>query len=416
MGILGHTTIMKMYIESWGLCDCDKYMGKNKVICIKRQCKQIWKMIVSMFSLIGLLVAIDEAFRIFFNYEGFFLIYKKYPIQILLVLAIIAIWKNWDRLCYKVKISGSSDVSITLKMCNIFKNAGAVIIPTNSTFDTLMDDDFISEGSVQGQYQLKYFKNRFTELDRLIKQGLIEQDYITINDGRTTNKKRYPIGTLSKVSEGRKRAYFLVNSNINKHGIPENVDISDIASALVKLWDELNVIGNKEDYSIPLLGTGKVGVKNASRDDVIKLIVTSFLAATREHKITENLNICIHPSDFEKIHWDDLCEYIKYQCSFAYVGKTSEIVGRSEEAPMEVAFSNGDDNYEFSELDKELYDSDYYSEKIIELLKGNQLKISDIAIISGRSMNATRVAVKELIDKGLIQEIGDGMDKKYTVK
>lgn len=38
-------------------------------------------------------------------------------------------------------------------------------------------------------------------------------------------------------------------------------------------------------------------------------------------KVTEDLIICIHPSDFaeKNLHWDDLCDYLRYTCKYQYV-------------------------------------------------------------------------------------------------
>ena len=54
-----------------------------------------------------------------------------------------------------VRITDSPDVTISLQICDALKTKDAVIIPTNTTFDTKMDDEFISAGSIQGQYQLR---------------------------------------------------------------------------------------------------------------------------------------------------------------------------------------------------------------------------------------------------------------------
>lgn len=143
----------------------------------------------------------------------------------------------------------------------------------------------------------------------MIAKSLKGKEHIKLT-GRTTNLNQYPIGTVARISYGRKRAYFLAEADINEEGIPINTDASNIVLALVSLWDYLIEHGNQEYYSIPLLGTGRAGVGNLSREDIIKEIVLSFIMASKDKKITENLIICIHPCDFEKIDWDEVCEYL----------------------------------------------------------------------------------------------------------
>lgn len=397
-------------------------------IILKRQCKRIWKILQSVFAMIGFLVGVGEAADEIFDYQGLFQFYKEYTIPIILIITVISIKLNWDHLCYTVRILGSPDVSITLKMCDALKNDGSVIIPTNSTFDTIMEDDFISKNSIQGQYQIKFFKKNITDLNSFLEKGLEGKKSIELKDGRTTNTKRYPIGTVSRVSGVgvKKRAYFLADSDINKNGIPENVDISDLTKALVNLWNSLSVVGNKEDYSIPLLGTGRAGVKNASRDEVVKSIVISFLASTREHKITENLIICVHPLDFEKVHWDELCEYIRYQCIFANVNNDARSFGSQEittgkatlasvEKQIDYDFGDEDEesngNWRNASIEEKNKNTD---DRVLEALSGNELNVSEIASYMGTSMSYTRRTLSRLVSDGKVKVVGAARNKKYT--
>lgn len=77
-----------------------------------------------------------------------------------------------------------------------------------------------------------------------------------------------------------------------------------------------------ETIRMPIIGTGRAGLKNASRDRIIQEIIFSFVLAAREMKVTEHLVICIHPSDFanKNLHWDDLCDYIRYTCKYQFLG------------------------------------------------------------------------------------------------
>lgn len=412
-------------------------------ILIKRQWKRARKIIKCALSILGGLVTIAEAVNEIFGYQGLFQLYREKVLIIIIIVIAVSIIKKFDNLEFNKKIKGYSDVSITLKVCNALENEGAIIIPTNSTFDTTMVDDFISEKSLQGQYQSRYFKNALLELDQLIEQGLTDKQYVKINDGRKTKTKRYPIGTVSKVSGDnvKKRAYFLVDSDININGIPEEIDVSEVTKALVCLWDSLNGIGNMETYSIPLIGTGRAKVKNASRDEVIKEIVISFLAASRERKITENLIICVHPADFEKIHWDRLCKFIEYQCTFANINnRSSVVIGNQEETPDKVTLGleKMNPDFDFDDMDDETEESnrkslkccselgttDFLTQqdelvsrreyKMLSILTGNQLGIHDIAQAMGLPMESTCCVLKRLVKKGSVQKMGDGVNCRYS--
>lgn len=379
--------------------------------------KNAWAVIGNTFAIAGVLLTIAEGADEIFDYHKLFELYKDYFLPILGVALLVSVIKNWDRLQFEIQVADSPDVTVVLKVGDALRNKGAVIIPTNTTFDTEMKDDFISVGSLQGQYQLKYFKGKTSELDTLIDEGLKDKKFVPIKDGRKSKTKRYPIGTVCKLNGASKRAYFLADSDINKNGIPIDVETTDITEALFGLWENFNSIGNMETYSIPLLGTGKAGVNDASRDDVIKQILVTFLAATKEHKITEKLVICVHPNDYEKIHWDELCEYIKYQCQFANVRPSQRNQrGKAEKTPKQIVLRADETN------DAEIGDehieaaANTFSEKermLINLLTGNEMKRADIAAALGLSLASTTRILTRLENSDRILSKGSARAKVF---
>ena len=244
---------------------------------------------------------------------------RSHTVLLSVGLAILCVVLNWKPLYFTCFLE-NADTKVTLLVGDILRQKGAFVIPTNTTFDTLMDDEFISVHSVQGQYQEKYYCHNTSALNREIAQALDNVPFIMVEDGRATNTKRYEIGTTCKISTGLQHAYFLAVADINKHGKPENVTFENITTALVSFWQKLNEIGHLENIVIPIIGTGRAGIKNASRDKIIREIIFSFVVAAREMKVTENLVICVHPKDFaqKNLHWDELCEYLRYTCKYQY--------------------------------------------------------------------------------------------------
>ena len=393
------------------------------IISAKRLGKRLIRIITDIFAVIGFIVMLAEAASEIFGYGGLFEFYKNYFGWIIGVIVIGCVWKNWDRLKMTVRITDSPDVTISLQICDALKGKDAVIIPTNTTFDTKMDDEFISEGSIQGQYQLKYFKNRLLDLDKKITDGLDGKAYITLNDGRDSKNKRYMIGTVCRISEKNRRAYFLADSDINAKGIPIDVDASDISMSLVSLWDTLAIEGNQEPYRIPLLGTGKARAKDASRNEAVREIILSFLAATKEHKITESLTICIHPKDFDKIDWDALCEFLKYESQYTNLKPMfSKPSGVEEKTPSVVKLRDEEIEDDTSEYDPDntvvphLQDL-VITEKeklMITILQGNEMKKTEVAAAMGLTMNATTRILSKLQSAGLVQSKGGARNMVYS--
>lgn len=387
-------------------------------ISAKRLGKNIGEICQTGFAIVGGLITVVELSDIvgIAKVRDFF---QQNFWWVLLGVAVISVVIKWDRLRYTVKITDSPDITITLRVCDALKNEGAVIIPTNSTFDTVMDDEFISEDSIHGQYQIRFFKNKISELDKKIKEGLTGKKCVELKDGRKYNHNRFPIGTVTRINEKNKRAYFLADSDIDPQGHPIDVDATDVSQSLTGLWYDLSRNGNCESYSIPLIGTGKARAKDVSRNEVVQQIILSFLAASKEHKITESLTICIHPRDFEKIDWDGLCEFLKYQSQYANVKPAdTKPIGTAETTPAVITYEG---EHDFEETDEIQMDSSFeqrteLSEReqmLVTLLTGNKLGMSDIAEAMGLSMVATKRLLIKLQDAGVILSEGTSRQRRF---
>ena len=242
------------------------------------------------------------------------------PIILLFIIVgcIVIIIKNLPKMEYEFNIK-NRDIKIKLKIGDIVKEKNAIIVPTNTTFDTKMENDFISLHSVQGQVQEKYFKNNLTTLDYLIEKELENIDYIELNNRKDSKKKKYEIGTTVEINQNRNRFYFVADSDINERGQTINPSITNITDSLSRLWQYIGENGHVEDIAIPIIGTGRMGIVN-SREEILKYIIFSFVASNAMKKIANELIICIRKKDIKKYNIDikEIVEYIKYTCEYQY--------------------------------------------------------------------------------------------------
>ena len=150
------------------------------LIYIKQVLKDYKKVTATFLEILGffsLIYSILDVFlskqlkKINFDYRGLLILFT-----ISLILSII---KNWPKLQRKFTIK-NRDINITIVVGDIFKQRGSKVIPTNTTFDTCMEDEFISIHSIQGQFQEKYFKKNLSTLDTMIKESLKENTIIKL--------------------------------------------------------------------------------------------------------------------------------------------------------------------------------------------------------------------------------------------
>lgn len=283
--------------------------------------KNIWpilkKVFVEVFALIGIICSVDELLKLFYQPEEKF--EQIIIFSILLLGFIIIIIKNIPPKKYSFFIK-NKDIKIKLVIGDLLKQNASIIVPTNSTFDTKMENDFISLKSVQGQVQDKYFKNNINVLDVLIQEGLKnDKNYIKLKDRKGSKKNQYEIGTTVEVNYKDRRFYFLADSNINANGQTVDPNLTNITDALSRVWQFISECAHVETLAIPLLGTGRMGITN-SREEILKQIIFSFVANNNTKKIAEELIICIRKEDIKKYKIDisTIIEYIDYVCKYQY--------------------------------------------------------------------------------------------------
>ena len=222
----------------------------------------------------------------------------------LLIGMAIGVYRAWPKLSVSKRISGT-DVDVEVRVANIFSLDGAVIIGSNTTFDTALEDKTISPKSLQGQFTEKYCPS-IPELDQQLNTAL--QNVPPSNTQRKADKpygkvKEYKLGTVAPIEIGGKCAYFAAIASLNKHRVA-SVDRDDFLDALPQMWAAIRSRGGFEPLCCPVLGSGFSRL-NSTREELIREIIKSFVAATAEEsKFCEKFTVAISPKDFREGHVD----------------------------------------------------------------------------------------------------------------
>ena len=182
----------------------------------------------------------------------------------------------------QVRVS-DTDALVEIRVCDIFSLGGALVVGSNTTFDTSIEDGTISDASVQGQFTRR-FVDSVDELDRQIAVSLEN----TPSENRTEDKpygkdREYAIGTVASLSSLGKRAYMVAIASLNPYRVA-STNREDVLDALPRLWEFVRSRGGLEPLCCPILGSGFSRVK-APREELIREIVKSFVAASREGEV-----------------------------------------------------------------------------------------------------------------------------------
>ena len=80
--------------------------------------------------------------------------------------------------------------------------------------------------------------------------------------------------------------------------------------------DAIKRFGHCDDLAMPLIGTGRAAIRDATIDKVVRETVDRFIDSN--DKIARKLIICINPKDYVdgKVNMKKIANYLDYRCEF----------------------------------------------------------------------------------------------------
>lgn len=240
---------------------------------------------------------------------------------------VIGAWRRRPHLTVSHKLNGR-DVTIEIVVGDLFAFPGALIIGSNTTFDTRISRELISAKSVQGIFTRKFYGDE-TQLDDELFSCLKDEAYVELAAGNRIGKaKRFPTGTCVRLNPKQHTSYFVAIADINEHGVASGT-FDDLKESLAKLWVFIGQRGLKESLVMPVLGTGFTRL-NETREEIIREIIKSFIAACSEKTFADKLTIVITPDDKVKsrISLNELGLFLRHVCLYAsFSGDNQEAIG-----------------------------------------------------------------------------------------
>ena len=215
------------------------------------------------------------------------------------------------------KIS-NTDIRVEIRIGNVFSHrfSGAVIIGSNATFDTSIEDGSISESSVQGQFTERHFRGAVGELDESLRRSLlgVKPALEHTSDSKSFGKmSEFDLGTIAKVEASDTTGYFVAISRLNANKVAEST-LPEYLDALPAMWEGIRTRGGQEDLVCPVLGTGLTRLP-LNRMDAIRVLVRSFVAAAHEGKLTERFTLVVPPRDARDLDLGLLSRWLDCECA-----------------------------------------------------------------------------------------------------
>jgi hypothetical protein len=175
----------------------------------------------------------------------------------------------------------------------------------------------ISAASVQGQLLDRVYGGDLAKLDGALATALRGVRPAARPAGRdpwhhprARRSVRYPIGTVAVLDDGPRLVFGVAYSRLGGDGVARS-SVEELWLGLNRLWDAVYQRGQQEAVAIPLLGSGLARLDYLEAPDILRLILLSFVARSREHKVCRELRVLIRPEDLDRINLPGIADFLQ---------------------------------------------------------------------------------------------------------
>ncbi|MBN1969623.1 MAG: hypothetical protein JXR48_18685 [Candidatus Delongbacteria bacterium] len=197
------------------------------------------------------------------------------------------------------------DANVNIISKDIFKIKGSLLITINNKFLVNQDGALLKVNSILSQFVKKNYQSKPELLQAEINSKLQSDFY----NSYKISEHEYKIGTTVLITVENVNYYLFVNTKLNAQN-KSYCDKNMFEESLNELWVYLSECASKENFIIPLIGTGN-GRLLLSREKVFKEIVLSFISSLSSKNYADSLTICIHPTDLKR-HDLDLTKFAEF--------------------------------------------------------------------------------------------------------
>jgi hypothetical protein len=204
-------------------------------------------------------------------------------------------------------------MTVTVRRGDLFDQQGQLVVGFSDTFDTDTTRDLIiNRKSVQGQLLARVFGGDTNALDRELDEALksIASEQIPPGMKAHGKQRRYPIGTTAAIEQGQRRIYCVAYSRMGDDLVAQS-SIDDLWRSLGMLWDEVHRRGQREAVVLPIIGSELARIHCVDRESLIRTILLSFVARSREQLLCKELVVVVHPSDATKVNMLEVAAFMR---------------------------------------------------------------------------------------------------------
>ncbi|KPI02337.1 hypothetical protein OK074_5338 [Actinobacteria bacterium OK074] len=205
------------------------------------------------------------------------------------------------------------DMTVVVEAGDVFEQPAHLVVGFCDTFDTESEASVVINGdSVQAQLLARRYDGDVRWLDAELTAALAPFAPVAREErARKPLGKldRYPIGTVAVLGARPRLVFAVAYSRIGNDYVAAS-SVEDLSAGLRRLWDALRDHAQLECVAMPLVGSGLSRLGHLDQDSLLRLLLMSFVARSREGAICRELRVVVRPSDLERIDMRELGAFL----------------------------------------------------------------------------------------------------------
>lgn len=190
--------------------------------------------------------------------------------------------------------SNAFDTPIKVLFGDLFAQDGWKAISVNEYFDSAVDGEHVSEGSLHGAMLKNYWGGNVRDWDEQIAADLknVRPDEERTDRPAPGKAKRYAIGTAAKASIGENRFLCVASARTDTETLQASASSDDLNKALRGVLCKARSVCSGHVLNIPLMGSGlaRTGIKP---NMIVDLILLAVFEKSKQRKITREIRIVL---------------------------------------------------------------------------------------------------------------------------
>ncbi|QER94233.1 hypothetical protein FLG15_08940 [Xanthomonas phaseoli pv. dieffenbachiae] len=260
--------------------------------------RRFWgKLLTKTFALLGTVTAVVKGVVTFWPEHVDWFGGGTIFVVALMLCALIGLGLTWPR---PIECDyASPKTKIKIVKGDIFDQPGHLVIGATTSFDT-QTPHVIKKSSLIGQAIDKLYGGDLARLNSDLTAALVNKVVVGEID-KPGNTALYETGTVATVPNGPRKLFFSAYAEMNEtNNAATKVEM--LTKSLVKLWEACVIEGNCDPVAITPWGGGPTRASGwLPAQDSIRLIILTFMFASRQRAVSDELTVVVPEDSFKKL-------------------------------------------------------------------------------------------------------------------